>query len=96
MPTWLTLQPASWEMWACLGLGFIALDMILGYSGSLIAMGVAALLMSLLSLATQHFGWPLVPSWIVAILEYSALAAMTVLLARWLLPKSKSVDINDY
>jgi membrane-bound ClpP family serine protease len=94
--SWFTLQPASWEMWACLGLAFVALDMMLGYSGSLIAMGVAALIMALLSIATRQLGWPLVPSWIAAILEYAVLATGTVILARWLIPKPTGKDINDY
>ena len=92
MPTWFPVHPASWEMWAAIGLACIALDMLLGYSGSLIAMGLAALLLA----AASAVSVSLIPNWSVALLAYAVLAAGCAIIARKLIPKPKSRDINEY
>ena len=92
MPTWFPIHPASWEMWAAIGLACIALDMMLGYSGSLIAMGVAALILAIGSALTPS----LLPNWSVALLAYAVLAAGCAIVARKIIPKPKGKDINEY
>ena len=92
MPTWFPIHPASWEMWAAIGLVCIALDMLMGYSGSLIAMGLAALILAGASAESVD----LIPNWSIALLAYAVLAAGCTIVARKVIPKPKGKDINEY
>lgn len=96
MPSWFQIAPASWEMWAAIGLACVALDMALGYSGALIAMGIAALLLAGASALGAALGVALIPNWSVALIAYAVLAAGCAVVARRVVPKPKTKDINEY
>lgn len=92
MNEWIT----SWEIWAILGLlCFIA--EILDGTGTAIAFGVAALIMSGLAVVAKFAGLQLIPNWKIAAVEYAIFAISSVFIVRRLrTARGDDSDINRY
>lgn len=90
------INPGSWEAWAILALALGICEIFDG-SGHVLSVGFAAGIMALASLCFSMMGLNFAPSWTVAVVEFGALAILSVFLLRKLRHgKQAPPDVNRY
>ncbi|MGH6815676.1 MAG: hypothetical protein ACREC6_08225 [Hyphomicrobiaceae bacterium] len=95
--SWVDAWAVSWETWAIAGLVLVILDLLVGGSGNIIALGCACFLMSGLAVLSRMTGLVLIGDWKVAAVEFAAFAAAAVfILRRWSRPPPSDKDVNIY
>ena len=93
--SWIEAWIVSWEVWVIAGLALAILDVLVGASGHIIALGCACFMMSALAALSPQMEVDLIPNWKVAAVEFAVFAGAAVFVVR-LLRQPGSEDVNRY
>ena len=94
--TWIEGLAYSWEFWLIAGLLLVVLDLLIGASGNVIALGCSCFVMSVLAAVSQVTDLSLIPNWKIAAIEFAVFSAAAMFVARLVRPHPSDEDINKY
>lgn len=96
MIDWMIMLLTTWQFWAIAGGILVTLEIFDG-NGIAVSLGISALILAGLIVATKLTRFTFVPNWQLALLEY---ATISVVLAHFIrkLPifRGDTPDVNDY